>query len=548
LDYNLRPFGAFFMKYFLIIFILFVFSSVLVDAQELQTSPLNFEFLKYREELLKNEKQKKEIIPAPFKYYFSDGINTSENFPLYFNLKDSGFVSPVKDQGSCGCCWAFATLGSLESSVMMRNSGVFDFSEENMKNCHGFLMSGCSSGNHHVSVAYLTRGSGPALESQEPYIPSDNLCTAHFQPQFLVTKSYDLPKDPLVIKNAIMENGGVYATIYWQQNFYNFTYKTYYYTGTNEVNHAVLVTGWDDNKVISGKTGAWIAKNSWGTGWGQNGYFYISYFDTKFLSAACVFPEFSAFKNGQTVYLHDTLGMVGSLGYGGNTAYGLVKLTAKETHSLTKVGTFINAQNTKISVEIYSGKNDESLVNRLAEINEQTCPYPGYYTFDLPVKVPINKGEDFYVKIKYITPGYNFPVPCEYKIADYSDPHISENTSWVSSSALYWERMGAPINGKMKDVCIRAYAEIDSSSTFNGLNIYPNPNQGIFTLEFDTKQEELISVELYDITGKIVYKRAFVKNLGQIIQRFNFSKLPKGVYIFSLKTSTTSIKRQLLIL
>jgi len=89
--------------------------------------------------------------------------------PVSYDLRDFNLVSPVKDQGQCGSCWAFATMGSLESAVLKESSVTWDFSEQNLKNTHGFVWGHCEGGNTTLSTSYLARWAGPVDESDDPY-------------------------------------------------------------------------------------------------------------------------------------------------------------------------------------------------------------------------------------------------------------------------------------------------------------------------------------------------------------------------------------------
>ena len=199
-------------------------------------------------------------------------------------------LPPVRDQRQCGSCWVFGTYGSLESCLRPGET-TWDFSEMDMNCSHGFDWLPCEGGNAWISTAFLARWDGPVNESCYPYpAGSSYACTSprpscalqkHVQEVlFLPGRSNSLDNDNL--KNAVMTYGAVDTTIYWDDASYNPATYSYYYTGTDG-NHDICIVGWDDNydksKFLTTPpgNGAFIMRNSWGSSWGQSGYFYISY-------------------------------------------------------------------------------------------------------------------------------------------------------------------------------------------------------------------------------------------------------------------------------
>ena len=380
-------------------------------------------------------------------------------YPSSYDLRTLGEVTSVKDQGQCGSCWAFATLGSVESRWLASGYGTYDLSENNLKECHGFVWAGCDGGNEQMSTAYLSRDSGPISESADPYVASDVSCTSGLTPVAYETDAYFLPKDANTIKDFILNYGGVYTSMYWADACYNASNHTYYYSGTQSTNHAVVIAGWDDNKTTKGGTGAWIIKNSWGTSWGENGYFYVSYNDKQILSSNAFWPNRLAYDPLATICQYDYFGAVAKTRYPGYSyACGLVKFVASTDLQIVKLATWVIESNLTVDFYIYDTFSNGTLSNPLDSLKGQSCPYAGYYTFNLPRRINISSGNDFYIKVKYSTSnsGTVNPLPLETAVSGYCSPTIQTGKCWTSLSGSSWTAIGGGTSYSW-NLCIRAY-------------------------------------------------------------------------------------------
>ena len=149
--------------------------------------PSNPEFIEYQQQLLSgnlstgNRTHGLGYIPSPVKLAQDNNdlkmlasFRQLASYPAVYDLRTLDRVTPVKDQGSAGTCWAFATYGSLESYLMPSESR--DFSENNLKNTAGFDMDvNNGGGNIDMATAYLTRWAGPVNETDDPYNPLQQL-------------------------------------------------------------------------------------------------------------------------------------------------------------------------------------------------------------------------------------------------------------------------------------------------------------------------------------------------------------------------------------
>lgn len=138
-----------------------------------------------------------------------------------------------------------------------------------------------------MALAYLSRWSSPVSESSDPYGSSKK---TGLSPIYHIQSAQYLPKSENAIKEAIMNGGALGTSIHADainySTYYNETNSALYYYGSGKVDHDVAIVGWDDNysrnnfNTVPPNNGAWIIRNSWGSGWGDNDYFYLSYYDT----------------------------------------------------------------------------------------------------------------------------------------------------------------------------------------------------------------------------------------------------------------------------
>ncbi|HBF87825.1 MAG TPA: hypothetical protein DDX39_04205 [Bacteroidales bacterium] len=487
------------------------------------------------------------IIPSPLILHYNKSslnVKSSKTLPEKYDMRTENLLTSVKNQGGCGGCWNFVAMGAIESNWIKNDLGIFDLSEQNMRTCHNYTTfedGSCSGGNHLISGAYLTRHAGPILESLDIYNTNpDAICNDSLPQIAFVDEMVLLPYNLDIIKQSILDYGGVYANMYWNESSYSIVTKNYYYSGTQPVNHAVLIVGWDDTRATSGGTGAWIVKNSWGTSWGENGYFYISYNDTKALSSTAIFQSRSDYDSLSTIYMYDELSSTSSTGYGESVAYGLIKFKANAKQKIYRLGTFLNASNSEVDFFVYSMKTGNTLSNLIYALTNQECEYPGYYVFDIPKPIRINKDEEFYIKVRYNTPGYSYPIPVEKYVANYADPSIESNCCWISANGDSWTAIGNDISDGEKDLCIRAYATPDTSSLIPSkfsFRIYPNPNNDFLNLYFSNYEPTEALLEIFNSQGKIVYQENIKSSESYFTKRLNLSThISKGYYFIKIST------------
>lgn len=382
--------------------------------------------------------------------------------PAVFDMRTTGGITSVKNQGSCGSCWLFPSMGSVESRWKRLGLGDYDLAEDNLKHCNLYSYAPCAGGNRLMATAYFSRGKGPVLETADPYSASSApVCPTGLTPVANITEAWFLPNKSISdIKQVVYDQGAVYNTFYWNNKWYNSSTRVYCQTRDSAVtnNHAVLIVGWNDNIVTPLGTGAWIIKNSWGPSWGDAGFFYISYQDKRAAQDPTIWVGRGTYNNRQVFYGYDDLGWTNSMG-GAKTCYGAVKFTATANQKIKQIATYAVAPNTTISAEIYSNFNGSIFSGLLGSVPAKTFQYAGYYTMDLSVPFNINANTTFYVKYKVVNTTTNFPLASESVIAGYTNAVVVETGKcWMSTNGSSWTALGATMSLK-HDLCMKVIAE-----------------------------------------------------------------------------------------
>ena len=231
------------------------------------------------------------VASAPAGGKTSDQVDTPFNTPVgdatcspsmtAWSWKE--YLGAPRSQGACGSCWAFATLSVFEAAEKIINNLGVDFSEQHMVNCaraKGPFGSdadagSCTGGYMHMVFDYLEE-KGAALEDTVPYQAKDLICdpdkaSSHKVAAWgFVDSSASVPSTAK-IKEQMCKYGPIAAAVHVNEAFKMYAGGVFDDNANNQVNHAIVLVGWDD------KRGAWLLRNSWGDWWGEDGYMWIEY-------------------------------------------------------------------------------------------------------------------------------------------------------------------------------------------------------------------------------------------------------------------------------
>ncbi|KAG9471120.1 hypothetical protein GDO78_015740 [Eleutherodactylus coqui] len=192
--------------------------------------------------------------------------------PKYIDYRKKGYVTPVQNQGACGSCWAFSSVGALEGQLMKKTGKLVSLSPQNLVDCDTDNY-GCQGGYMTNAFGYVRDNHGIDSDAIYPYIGQDEGCLYNPSGRAADCKGFkEIPTgDEKALKRAVAQVGPVAVSIDASLASFHFYSKGVYYDANCDpegINHAVLAVGYGNIK----GTKHWIIKNSWGEQWGRKGY------------------------------------------------------------------------------------------------------------------------------------------------------------------------------------------------------------------------------------------------------------------------------------
>jgi C1A family cysteine protease len=501
--------------------------STISQSKQLELSlqdNLSSDFLDWQ----KSSSKTTELIPSPISVEvldstIQDNILRAANLkrrPSKYSMRDT-YISPVKNQGQCGVCWAFATYGALEGSY--EKESFFDFSEDHLKHLNAYDVienyGACSGGNIWKSLAYLSNFKGVVDEIFDPYaVSQDSEYCLTCKPSRYIDNAVFVPSrrdiyDNDVIKSILYEKRKpLYATLQVgfgsagesSDSIYEASTFSFYQKNSNSLaNHAVVIVGWDDDYIAQGQKGAYIVKNSWGSAVGDSGYYYIPYSDKTIGFGELVYFEDTddnLFKF-DNLYSYDELGTTASISINSQTIQMTNVFQAKEDESIVGASFFTLDSKQNVEIEVHQVISQNPLVtqkigNTLYSANSKMR---GFYSVKFPLQIDVKKDDLFAIVVRFTSDANEVVMPVEAKLDAYAS-----NVSALAKQSYYridtqWEDLTdvrADLNFPIKAMTINK----DNQAPSQLLHVRATDTKVLkdenitFTAYFDSEDIDILSL------------------------------------------------------
>ncbi|MBQ6099149.1 MAG: adhesin [Methanobrevibacter sp.] len=452
-----------------------------------------------------------------------------DKLPSKFNASDWGWITPIKIQGDNFDCWAFATVASLEASILKSTGVQFNLSQNYVQQLQ--LRYARNDDLRNVLTGFAYSGLGYALSwygamlMETPYDDRGIIADTDFtEPRVHVQDAMIIftgRKDTTeLMKKAIMNYGSVIVQEGLSVSDINISWNNY----TPEMDHSIhfiALIGWDDNysESDSNKTGAWLTKDS------MSGFSHVFYEDlTAKIDYYPIVPQNASvsyiFDNNIDYHVNYQTDLTGLVGFDGNYTQYSNEFTSKYDELIGAVGTYFNESGIKYSFDVY--------VNNV-KVHSQSgvSEFAGFRTIVLNKYIPIKTGDKFKVVFK------NNALPYQ----AYSRQRYLANMTFISRDGKSWSDFTL-LN---KTVCLKVYTVADNTKVINNKDIFVDYNGGsYFSVKVVTADGRPVGAGQV-VKFTIVGKTYTVKTDSNGIAKLKINLLPKK-YTITTTCNGKSVK------
>ena len=514
--------------------------------------------------------------------------------PEFFDLRNVdgvNYVTAVKSQQG-GTCWTHGSMASMEGNLMMSGNwtaqgemGEPDLAEYHLDWWNGYNMyynqdldnpynngEGLEvhmGGDYRVTTAYMSRLEGAVrdIDGQSYNSAPDHYSNSYhiYYPKRVEWYNAGENLENIeLIKEKVMEHGVMAICMCYSNEFIEGINHYQPQSDDTEPNHSVSIVGWDNSHVTQAPNpGAWLVKNSWGTSWGDDGYFWIAFEDKQ----ACRNPEMGAVSfidveilEYDTAYYYDYHGWRDTLT---SASEAFNAFTANVDEDIVAVSFFTAESNVDYTIKIFGEFTDGELADERITYSGN-IEFSGLHTIDLPETVSFFEGEDFYLYVEFSAGGHPYdrtsdvPVLLGASSRAIVTSTADENQSFYKDEDGEWldfynynDPSGFQNTGNF---CLKAIAnhnptlgvqELQQSKTGSFTFIAPSPFVSNTQMGYHLIKMADVHIEVYSLNGQMI--QVIDKGRqeeGDYQLQWNADKLSNGIYFVSLKLNGVSVDRK----